>query len=155
MKLHDSILGGSLILVAAAMWFTSDALPNPTMQPYGPGFFPKILAAFLFATSLILCIRRVTVSQPLITLADWAREPKSVMRVLLVPVAVVLFVMTTDSLGFIPAAILMVWAMMAANEVRPMPALLASTLVVMLVHSIFYLGLNVQLPWGVLQPVRW
>lgn len=155
MKIHDSLFGGMLILIAVAMWFMSDSLPNPTMQPYGPGFFPKILAVFLFATSAILVVKSLSSSQRLVSLDEWAKHPGSLVRVLLVPVGVALFVAFNRELGFIPGATLLLWLMFVADEVRPLPAFFTALIIVFVVHSIFYLGLNVQLPWGLLQPVRW
>lgn len=155
MRIHDSLFGGILILVAAAMWLASDGLPNPSMQPYGPGFFPKILATLLFGTCALLVATRTGASTPIVSIDRWAKEPRTLVRVLLVPVGIILFVVFIRSVGFIPGAVALLVAMFLADEVPPIRALLTSVIVVLAVHSVFYLGLRVQLPWGLLQPVRW
>lgn len=155
MKIHDSLFGGLLLLVGIAMWLASDNLPNPTMQPYGPGFFPKILAVLLVVTSAVLVVKSIGAAQPLFTLDQWARSPRSVLRVLLVPIGIILFVMFVGPVGFIPGSVALLFAMFVVDDVRPLPALGIAIAVVLIVHSIFYLGLSVQLPWGLLQPVRW
>lgn len=155
MRIHDSILGGILILLAAGMWFASDSLPNPTMQPYGPGFFPKIVAALLGFAALTLVVKGLAASAPLIEFDDWAHSPMAVFRVILVPVGILLFSVAVDSIGFIPCGIVMLWAMLIADGQGWLRGLLVATTIMLVTHSIFYLGFHVQLPWGLLQPVRW
>ena len=48
-------------------------------------------------------------------------------------------------------AALLAWQGARASERGPALALAAA----LVMHSIFYLGLGVQLPWGPLEPVRW
>jgi putative tricarboxylic transport membrane protein len=58
-------------------------------------------------------------------------------------------------LGFLICAALLVGVMMWALEVRAkliVPIALITTLVI---HFIFYKGLRVPLPWGVLAPFQW
>lgn len=155
MRFHESLMGSLLVLVAGAMWFGADGLANPTMQPYGPGFFPKILAVLLVLASAILVVRGLQQRQPAVMLESWAREPGGLARVLVVPMGVALFVFGVDTLGFIVCAILLMVATTMAAGARIVPAIVFAVAASLVVHSVFYLGLGVQMPWGMLQPVRW
>jgi putative tricarboxylic transport membrane protein len=42
-----------------------------------------------------------------------------------------------------------------SGHVRPLRAGILSVCMAILVHTIFYVGLSVQLPWGIMDPVRW
>jgi putative tricarboxylic transport membrane protein len=45
--------------------------------------------------------------------------------------------------------------MFAALEVRPKAILPIAFIVTMVIHFIFYKGLRVPLPWGLLMPIQW
>ncbi len=155
MRIHNSILGGILVLLAAGMWFASDSLPNPTMQPYGPGFFPKIVATLLGLAAVTLVVKGLAARTTLIGLDDWTHQPMALLRVILVPIGILLFSVAVDSVGFIPCGIVLLWAMLIADGQGWLRGLFLATIIMLVTHSIFYLGFHVQLPWGVLEPVRW
>ena len=102
-----------------------------------------------------LCVAGVRQRQPIGALGPWMREPRAVLRVALVPLGVALFVLLAEPVGFLPCAVVLLAALQIADEVPVLPALATALVVALAVHSAFYLGLDVQLPWGLLEPVRW
>ena len=65
------------------------------------------------------------------------------------------YIAASTPLGFIPCSLIVLCAMFLTLRVRPvliLPVALVSTLVI---HTLFYKGLRVPLPWGVLTPIAW
>jgi len=157
MKFNDLFAGLALLALSAWIAAASWNLPNPAEQPLGPSAFPLILAGLLALCAVILAVNgaRVVDRGPLLTRDDWARTPAPVLRLLLVPAVVVFYIAVAESLGFLIVAPLVLLALFLTGGVKPalaVPLALASALAM---HAIFYLGLGVQLPWGLLEPIRW
>jgi len=157
MKFND-LFGGLVFLalsglVAAASW----SLPNPSEQPLGPSAFPLILSGLLALCAAILAINgaRATQAGPLLGLADWARSGSALARLLLVPAAVIFYMLCAETLGFLICAPLILIVLFLAGGTRPLQAVGLSLAAALVIHSIFYLALGVQLPWGPLEPLRW
>ena len=156
-KVNDALLGFALLVLAIGLWIGASAIPNPSQQPYGPAFFPKLLAALLAIPSMLLMMAgwRDRGAGPLIAFAAWTRNRISVVRFLSVPVAVAAYVFLVEILGFLPIATLVLLLLFALSHVplrRAAPLALCMALVT---HTVFYLGLGVQLPWGLLTPIAW
>jgi len=157
MKFNDVFAGLTLLVVSALVASASWNLPNPAQQPLGPSAFPLILAGFLALCAVILATTgsRAVERGPLLTRADWARSPAPVLRLLLVPVVVVFYIAFAETLGFLIVAPFVLLALFLAGGVRPALAIPLALIAALVMHSIFYLGLGVQLPWGLLEPIRW
>ncbi|PZR84571.1 MAG: tripartite tricarboxylate transporter TctB family protein [Stutzerimonas stutzeri] len=152
------LFGGLVFLALAGLVaFASWTLPNPSQQPLGPSAFPLILSGLLALCAAILAVNgaRATESGPLIGLADWARSGGAILRLLLVPAAVFFYMVFAETLGFLICATLILVALFLAGGTKPLPAIALSLAAALAIHSIFYLGLGVQLPWGPLEPFRW
>lgn len=157
MKFNDVFAGLALLVVSALVASASWNLPNPAQQPLGPSAFPLILAGFLALCAVILATTgsRALERGPLFTRAGWARSPAPVLRLLLVPVVVVFYIAFAETLGFLIVAPFVLLALFLAGGVRPALAIPLALMAAMVMHAIFYLGLGVQLPWGLLEPIRW
>jgi putative tricarboxylic transport membrane protein len=157
MKFNDLFAGLIFLalsgLVAAASW----NLPNPSEQPLGPSAFPLILSGLLALCAAILTVNgaRATERGPLFARADWTRNRGAALRLLLVPGAVVFYIVFAEPLGFLITAALILAALFLACGVRRLHALALALAAALVIHSMFYLGLGVQLPWGPLEPFRW
>ena len=157
MKFNDLFAGLVFLalsgLIAAASW----NLPNPSEQPLGPSAFPLILSGLLALCAAILAVNgtRATQAGPLVSRADWARNGGTVARLLLVPAAVIYYMLFAEALGFLICAPLILVVLFLAGGTRPLQAVGLSLAAALVIHSIFYLGLGVQLPWGPLEPFRW
>ena len=158
MRFNDAVLGFIILAFGAAVALYADltfpALPG---QEFGPAFFPTIIGAVLFGCGLILLIqglaKRNTV--PLVELGEWARMPRHIVNFVLVFLALLAYILFTDTVGFIPVSFLILTVLMLQFGSRWFTAAgigLAATLVI---HTIFYKVLLVPLPWGILEPLQW
>ncbi len=157
MKINN-VTGGALFLIlAVALGWGAWDLPNPGEQIFGPSTFPLVIASLLALCSVILLASglRSAGDAPLFMRADWTRHPWLVARFFLVPAAVVAYVTLVEVLGFIPTASAVLFVLLLSGRVGPARSALLSVCVALVVHTIFYLGLSVQLPWGLMEPVRW
>ena len=157
MKFNDLFAGFAVLALSGLVAVASWNLPNPSEQPLGPSAFPLILAGLLALCAVILAANgaRATQAGPLIGLADWARNRAAVLRLLLVPAAVIFYMLFAEILGFLICAPLILVALFLAGGTKPSNAIALALAAALVIHSIFYLGLGVQLPWGPLEPVRW
>ena len=88
---------------------------------------------------------------PLVELGEWARLPGHVVNFVLVFLALIVYILFTDSVGFIPVSFLILTVLMVRFGCRWFTAVgigLAATLVI---HTVFYKFLLVPLPWGILR----
>jgi len=157
MKINDVLAGALFLALAASLALEAWTLPNPSAQPLGPGAFPLLLAALLGLSAVILLIGslRAPSRGPLVSLAAWTRSPPHLGRFLLVPLAGAFYVLFAETLGFLPAAFAILLALFLSLRLPALRAAALSAAAALMVHTIFYLGLGVQLPWGLLEPIRW
>jgi putative tricarboxylic transport membrane protein len=83
------------------------------------------------------------------------RDIRSVIRFLLVPASVLFYIYFVTSLSFLPTATLILLVLLLSLGVSPGIALANAVVIPLIVHTAFYIGLGVQLPWGLLAPIRW
>jgi putative tricarboxylic transport membrane protein len=157
MKIND-VTGGALFLIlAVALGLGAWNLPNPGEQIFGPSTFPLVIATLLALCSVLLLAGglRSVGHAPLFAWSDWVRHPSLVARFLLVPAAVFAYVTLVELLGFLPTAAAILFVLFLSGHVQVVRAAFLSICLALLVHTIFYVGLSVQLPWGIMDPVRW
>jgi putative tricarboxylic transport membrane protein len=157
LKINDTLAGFLCLIGAVVLWINARGLPNPANQPVGPGAFPALIAVLLGMVALYLIWGglRTSPRTPLLTLSDWTRQPMKVGRFLLIPAAVALYIATVDVVGFIPLMFAILVTLLIACAVRPLATIAIAVFVTLFVHTIFYGLLKVQLPWGLLDAVRW
>jgi putative tricarboxylic transport membrane protein len=63
--------------------------------------------------------------------------------------------MLSDKLGFLICASTILMAMFWALGVKKTWIVPIAVLVTLVIHSVFYKGLRVPLPWGILMPLQW
>ena len=156
-KINDTVAGLLCLIGAAALWISARGLPNPAQQPVGPGAFPALVAVLLGLVALYLIASglRTTPRAPLVTLSAWTRQPVKVIRLLLIPAAVILYIVAVETIGFIPLMFVILCGLLLASAVRPIVAFVTALAVTLFVHTVFYVLLKVQLPWGLLDAIRW
>ncbi|MGE7468331.1 tripartite tricarboxylate transporter TctB family protein [Bosea sp. NPDC003192] len=157
MKFNDLFGGFVFLVLAGLIAFASWNLPNPSQQPLGPSAFPLILSGLLALCAALLAVNgaRATQAGPLVSIADWARSGNAVLRLLLVPAAVIFYMLCAETLGFLICATTILVVLFLAGGTKPLHAIGLSLAAALVIHSIFYLALGVQLPWGPLEPFRW
>jgi putative tricarboxylic transport membrane protein len=157
MRLNDLLIGLLLLALAAGVAAGAWSLPNPAQQPLGPSAFPLILAGLLALCSVILAVNgaRTVPRGPWLLREDWTRRPAAMLRLLLVPAAVIFYMALAETLGFLPTAAVILVTLFIAGGVTLIRATALALITALVVHTVFYLGLSVQLPWGLLAPIRW
>jgi putative tricarboxylic transport membrane protein len=158
MRFSDALLGLVILVFGAAVALYADmtfpALPG---QEFGPAFFPTIIGTVLAGCGAILLIqglaRRKTV--PLVEFGEWARLPGHVINFGLVFVALLAYILFTDSLGFIPVSFLILTVLMVRFGCRWLTAAAIGLVATLIIHTAFYKFLLVPLPWGILEPLQW
>ena len=156
MKVNTITLGIIAALAAIGLGIAGLQLPNPSRQIYGPGFFPVLLAVLLAVTSVVLIVEGVREAKaPFIEFQPWTRNPVYLLRFAMIPAGVAFYILCVNSLGFLPTVSLLLLSLFLVMAVRWTVAIPVAVGTALAVHSLFYLGLRVQLPWGLLEPIRW
>lgn len=158
MKVNDALSGAALLTLAGWILWQVRTFPNIPGQSIGPGAFPGLLAALLAACAIPLIVsglRARAAGGAWFIAGAWTRSPPH-LRALFVGIGcLVFYIVMSDRLGFILCGSAILMALFATLRVRAgliVPIALGVTL---LIHTIFYKGLRVPLPWGVLLPVAW
>jgi putative tricarboxylic transport membrane protein len=157
MRFNDAVIGLALVLLAGFIaWYVRDFPPMPG-QRFGPGLFPKLIAAGFALTGFALIVsglRRLQ-TEGWIELSEWMRSPRLALNFLIVISAVAFHVALSDRLGFLVTAPLALLAVLIALGNRWKVAIPTAIVVVFLIHWIFYGALKVALPWGLLESIAW
>lgn len=161
MKVNDAIWGALLMVLCAVLLVHVQSFPKIPGQQYGPALFPGVIAVALAICAALLIVKGLAVRAHgrehahWVELEPWTRSRRTVLAFALTLGVNLFYIVAGDWLGFIPAAIVYLAALLAVFGVRArwiFPLALVSTLVI---HTAFYKLLRVPLPWGLLQPVLW
>lgn len=157
MKINDAISGALLLALALAVLFAVSGYPNIPGQNVGPSAFPGLLAGLLAACALGLIWRglRPESRGDWLVPGDWLKSRYHLRNFLLTNAGLLFYILVSDALGFIPTSAILLAVMFLALRVRRALILPLAVGVTLLIHTIFYKGLRVPLPWGVLLPVQW
>ena len=156
MRTNDAISG--LILIAASLFMIYLTLDFPDFpgQKYGPALFPRILGAALILCGGILIVRGLSarrVGGPWVELADWTRDPRRLASFVMLPVLVLVYILISDQIGFIPLAfgiLLLLFLWFGTRVVLAVPIAAIATWVM---YWFFAEMLRVPLPRGILNNI--
>lgn len=152
MKLNDMVWGVLLAVLGVAVLADVRTYPKIPGQKIGPDAFPGLLAALLIACAVLLIIKgwRDRRQHPWFESGAWLKAPAQVRNFVLTAGALLFYVLAADALGFLICGIAILAALFWSLRVRP--ALIAPIAIIMtlVIHLIFYKGLRVPLPWGIL-----
>jgi putative tricarboxylic transport membrane protein len=155
-RLNDAVIGAALALFALAMIWYTRTFPEMPGQHYGPALFPVLIGIGLLLTGAILIVSGLArlPTEPLFSGGEWLRSPRHVINFAAVVGGLVLYILVSDRLGFIPTALLLLfgWLMLFRGG-RPVSSLLIALVVTLVVDYVFSQLLLVPLPLGVLQPL--
>jgi putative tricarboxylic transport membrane protein len=157
MKLNDAISGLLLLALSIAVLVAIQSFPKIPGQNIGPGAFPGLLASLLAFCSLLLIWRGIKerAQQKWLAPGAWLRSLPH-LRSFIVTVACLLFyIFLSNTLGFIICGFIVLCAMMWTLHTRPQVFIPVSIVATLVIHTIFYKGLRVPLPWGVMLPIAW
>lgn len=157
MKLHDTLSGLALLLLALLIGWNASGFPEVPGQQIGPAFFPKALAALLALCAVLLILRgrQATTEQAWVQLGAWLQSPLHRRNFLITLVCLVFYVLASEFLGFLLCGIAILSVMFYALAVQPSRIARLAVGLTLLIHTLFYKGLRVPLPWGVLSPIQW
>ncbi|MEI7446124.1 MAG: tripartite tricarboxylate transporter TctB family protein [Burkholderiales bacterium] len=158
MKINDALSGAGLLALSGWVFWEIRSFPNIPGQNIGPGAFPGLLAALLAGCAVPLIVRglreRAAGGAWFVPGAWMTSGPH--LRAFLIAIGCLLFyILLSDRLGFILCGSLLLMVLFATLKVRPALIVPIALGVTLLIHTIFYKGLRVPLPWGVLLPVAW
>jgi putative tricarboxylic transport membrane protein len=155
-RVNDAVVGVALVLFALAMIGYTRTFPEMPGQHYGPALFPVLIGIGLLVTGAVLIVsglaRRRT--EPLFSGGDWLRSRRHVINFGAVVGGLLLYILISDRLGFIPTALLLLfgWLVLFRGG-RPLSSLLIALTVTLVVDYLFSQLLLVPLPLGVVQPL--
>ncbi len=157
MKFNDAISGSALLALAIAILVNIQSFPRIPGQSIGPSAFPGLLAALLAVCAVILIFNglRDRAAGAWITPGAWLRSSRHASNFLLTVGVLLFYIFLSNKLGFVICGTVVLAALFWKLRVRAvliLPIALGATLVI---HLIFYKGLRVPLPWGVLLPIAW
>ncbi len=157
MKIHDSLGGALLLAFAAAVYWHTLGFPEIPGDPVGPALFPRVIAIGMGLCGIVLLVRGLLARGPQawIEVPPWIRMPGLVAAFLLVVLGLLISYFFLDRLGFLVVAPVLLAALMIALHVRPALAIPVAIGASLLIHAIFYKGLGVPLPWGLLEAWAW
>lgn len=157
MKFNDAISGAALLALALAILFNVSSFPNIPGQNIGPSAFPGLLALLLACCAIGLIVKglRGENRQQWLVFGAWLQSWFHLRNFLITVGCLLFYILVSNGLGFILTAILVLCTMFWALEVKPKLIVPVAVVVTLVVHTIFYKGLRVPLPWGILLPIQW
>lgn len=157
MKIHDSLSGALLLAFAAAVYWQTRGFPEIPGDPVGPSLFPLIIAIGMALCGMVLIVRGVLSRgpQPWVEVPEWIRMPGLIAAFFLVVLGLLVAYLFLDKLGFLVVAPLLLAALMLVLHVRAWLAIPVAIGASLLIHTVFYKGLGVPLPWGLLEAWAW
>jgi putative tricarboxylic transport membrane protein len=157
MKFNDTIMGAVLLALSLSILQTVQQYPVIPGQNIGPGAFPGLLAVLLAVCSILLIVKglKSKKNEAWIEMGGWVKSWLHLRNFLITIAGLVFYIYFSDKLGFLISATAIVSLMMWALEVRPKLILPIGVITSFVIHFIFYKGLRVPLPWGILAPFQW
>jgi hypothetical protein len=148
MKFNDLLLGLVVIAGGVAIYISAlDFTPIPG-QSYGAETMPRAIAFLAIGTGLFLSLRAVMRSErvPRISLAEWAQSPRALASLALTVALVIAYILFSDSIGFLPMALIVMVTLMLALGARLVIAAPAALVAAVVIQEAFGGLLLVPLP---------
>jgi putative tricarboxylic transport membrane protein len=158
MKVSDALSGAFFLALAAFIFVYAQTLPPMPGQRYGAGAFPTLIALGLGGFSLLLIAqawRRRAAGWRWIELAPWARERRTLGNFALALALILVYVLLSNRVGFIPLSIAILLILFWRQGVPLGRGALVAVLATLAIQVAFSDWLRVPLPRGVLTDVLW
>lgn len=157
MKFNDSINGALLLAFAVAVYWHTGGFPEIPDDPVGPALFPRVAAVGMGLCGVFLIVRALLArgTREWIEIPEWIRRPGLVAGFLLVVGGLLVAYFFLDRIGFLVFAPVLLLALSLVMNIRPMVAVPVAIGASLLIHTVFYKGLGVPLPWGLLEAWAW
>jgi putative tricarboxylic transport membrane protein len=152
MRFNDAVIGLALILVGAWTIWYAQGFPAMPGQKYGPDLFPKLIAVGLIIGGVILVGAGIKARAPLVRLGSWARSAHLTLNLVSVPLALVFYILFSDTLGFLLAATLVLAALITLyRHGHVVTSVLIAIVATVVIQQAFSRLLLVPLPRGVIE----
>ena len=151
MRANDTISGLVLIAFASTMILLTLNFPGYQGQSYGPALLPRVLGAGLIVCGALMIRNGILArrsGEPWITVAPWMRNPYRLTSFILVLLMLLLYIVASDTVGFIPTAIVFLAALSLWLGARPVAALAMAIVTTLVIYWFFGTLLRVPLPRG-------
>ena len=157
MKVNDILSGLALLALSLLILYTVSNYPVIPGQTIGPGAFPGLLASLLAVCSVLLILKglKEKKNEDWVVIGGWVKSWFHLRNFLVTVGCLFFYIYLSDFLGFIICGTLLLAVMFAVLEVRPKMIFPIAIITTLVVHFIFYKGLRVPLPWGLLMPFQW
>jgi hypothetical protein len=148
MKVSDLTLGLLVLVGEVALLLSSLQFSPIPGQAYGADTMPKAIGLVSLVLALVLIARALRAGErvPTVTRTDWARSPLALATLGLTLALVVAYIVLADTTGFIPIATAILFVLMLALKVRPLPAVFVAVGAAFAVQFAFGRLLLVPLP---------
>lgn len=156
MRVNDIVAGLVLIAIAAFVLVLTLSFPPFPGQKYGPSLFPRILASATILCSLMLIVQGLRArrgGEGWISLAPWMRDGTSLLSFLIIPLAILAYILLSDLIGFHIVAFSILAFLFFWFGVQPLNALLISAIATWTIHFFFANLMRVPLPRGILNNI--
>lgn len=156
MRANDALSGLVIIVLSLAMIALTLSFPAFIGQKYGPALFPRILATTLTVCGFVLMWNGITSKKPgakWIELAPWVRDPWRLTSFILVLALLLLYILVSETVGFIPIAFLFLLTLFVWLGVRPVNGIVIAAVATLGIHWFFSTMLRVPLPRGWLNTI--
>lgn len=158
MRVNDVLAGAFFFALAAFIFVYAAGLPPLPGQRYGAGAFPIAIALGLGGFSLLLMWRaRRTRGTALrwAALAPWARDRRTLGTFVLALVLILLYVLLSERVGFIPMSFAMLVILFVCQGVPWRRSVIVAAAATLTIQIVFADLLRVPLPRGILTGVLW
>lgn len=157
MKFNDAVSGAALLALALAIFLNVSGFPAIPGQSVGPGVFPGLLALLLAICAVLLIIKGWAAArhEAWVEVGDWMKSPVHLRNFAITIGSLMFYIFASETVGFLLCGVAILAAMFWALSVRRPLILPLAALITLVIHTVFYKGLRVPLPWGVLAPLQW
>jgi putative tricarboxylic transport membrane protein len=155
-RANDAIAGFFLILLAGTMIALTASFPAFPGQKYGPSLFPRVLGTAMILCGALLAWRGLAArrgGQSFVELEAWTRQPRGAVSFALILGSIVLYIVASEAVGFIPIAVLILGSLFLWFGVRWFVALPLALAATWIMHWFFASTMRVPLPRGWLNAV--
>jgi putative tricarboxylic transport membrane protein len=156
LRANDILSGLALIVFALAMMALTLTFPEFPGQKYGPSLFPRILGVGLILCGAVLIWNGLAARRagaPWRELAPWTRDPWRVTSFFLTLALLLVYILASETVGFIPFALVFLLALFFWLGARPVPAVVTAIATTIAIHWFFSTMLRVPLPRGWLNAI--
>ena len=156
MRANDALSGLVIIVLSLAMIALTLSFPAFPGQKFGPALFPRILATGLIVCGVAMIWNGLTsrkTSSGWLEIAPWMRDPWRLTSFILVLAMLLLYILLSETVGFIPIAFLFLLTLFVWLGVRVISRVIIAVIATLAIHWFFSTMLRVPLPRGWLNTI--